>query len=251
MLSPYDWNEAIRQRAEYIEERLAEGSPVVALSCREGILLATVRGTQRKLFEIYDRLAFAALGQQADIEALRLNAIDFAHAEGFARSPDDVTIGRVVAALSPAVQQAFGDPLAAPLVARSLFAEVGATPETDHFYALGYDGEFRAFRRLAVIAGSPTAEEQMRACLAEALGSGEIPSLREGRRHALRAWAAGWAARRSRGQKAEPAGEQDLDAVLGEALREGEVEMALLDRSTHRQCRFRVLREEETGSKRE
>ncbi|HOJ20745.1 MAG TPA: hypothetical protein PLY56_04365 [Armatimonadota bacterium] len=251
MLSPYDWNEAIRQRAEYIEERLAEGSPVVALSCREGILLATVRGTQRKLFEIYDRLAFAALGQQADIEALRLNAIDFAHAEGFARSPDDVTIGRVVAALSPAVKKAFGDPLAAPLVARSLFAEVGATPETDHFYALGYDGEFRAFRRLAVIAGSPTAEEQMRACLAEALGSGEIPSLREGRRHALRAWAAGWAARRSRGQKAEPAGEQDLDAVLGEALREGEVEMALLDRSTHRQCRFRVLREEETESERE
>ncbi len=91
----------------------------------------------------------------------------------------------------------------------------------------------------------------MRACLAEALGSGEIPSLREGRRHALRAWAAGWAARRSRGQKAEPAGEQDLDAVLGEALREGEVEMALLDRSTHRQCRFRVLREEETESERE
>ena len=251
MLSPYDWNEAIRQRAEYIEERLAEGSPVVALSCREGILLATVRGTQRKLFEVYDRLAFAALGQQADIEALRLSAIDFAHAEGFARSPDDVTIGRVVAALSPAVKKAFGAPLAAPLVARSLFAEVGATPETDHFYALGYDGEFRAFRRLAVIAGSPTAEEQMRACLAEALGSGEIPSLREGRRHALRAWAAGWAARRARGQKAEPAGEQDLDAVLGEALREGEVEMALLDRSTHRQCRFRVLREEETESERE
>ena len=190
-------------RAEYIEERLAEGSPVVALSCREGVLMATVRGTQRKLFEVYDRLAFAALGQQADIEALRLSAIDFAHAEGFARSPDDVTIGRVVAALSPAVKKAFGDSLAAPLVVRALFAEVGATPETDHFYALGYDGEFRAFRRLAVMP-QPGRRGTDARLSGRGARSGEIPPCKRGDAMPC---ASGRPAgqRRSRGQKGEPA----------------------------------------------
>lgn len=52
----------------------------------------TVKRTQRKVFEIYDELMYSAIGAQADVEAVRLAAIDFAHQEGFARSPDDVSI---------------------------------------------------------------------------------------------------------------------------------------------------------------
>ena len=40
--SPYDWNESIQQRNEYIEDRLKDGSPVVALTY-DGGLHAAVR----------------------------------------------------------------------------------------------------------------------------------------------------------------------------------------------------------------
>ena len=198
MYSPYDWNEAIRHRSEYIEERLAEGSPVVAISCREGVLLVTVRGSQRKLYEVYDRLAFAALGQQADVEAVRLSVTDFAHQEGFARSPDDVTIGRVVAAISPALKKAFGDQFATPLVLRALFAEVGRRPETDSLYVLNYDGEFRMARGFAVVAGTGYAEERMREHLSPIAGDGAEgpPALADALPAGLRAWAIGRANRR-------------------------------------------------------
>jgi hypothetical protein len=38
-------------------------------------------------------------GQQADVEAMRVTAIEFAHQEGYARSESDATIGRVGADL--------------------------------------------------------------------------------------------------------------------------------------------------------
>ncbi|MBI3945772.1 MAG: hypothetical protein HY321_07625 [Armatimonadetes bacterium] len=244
MYSPYDWNEAIRHRSEYIEERLAEGSPVVAVSCREGVLLVTVRGTQRKVFEIYDRLAFSAVGQQADIEAVRLGVIDFAHQEGFTRSPDDVTVGRVVAAISPALKKAFGDQFTAPLVLRALFAEVGRTPDADALYVLHYDGEFRMARGFAVVAGTAHAEERMREPLAAfaADSSGHIespPTVSEALDAGLRAWALGYLHRRPREDEGDTGTPEEVAACLSEALREGEVEAALLERQTTRESRFR------------
>jgi len=77
--TPYDWAQMLRQKADYVEDRLRLGSPVVALSCHEGVLIVTIRWTQRKIYEAYDKLAFAALGQQADIEAIRMLTIDFVH----------------------------------------------------------------------------------------------------------------------------------------------------------------------------
>ncbi|NIP75482.1 MAG: 20S proteasome subunit A/B, partial [Xanthomonadales bacterium] len=76
---PYRWIEAIRNRREYIETQLERGSPLVLLGFDEGLLLFTLSGETRKLFEVYDRIGFAALGHPADIERMRLAAIDLAH----------------------------------------------------------------------------------------------------------------------------------------------------------------------------
>ena len=73
---PYRWVEAIANRREYIEEQLKVGSPVVGLPYDDGILIMTVSRGQRKVFEIYDRLALSAIGHPADIEKLRILAID-------------------------------------------------------------------------------------------------------------------------------------------------------------------------------
>ncbi|MBC8065562.1 MAG: hypothetical protein H7Y17_12075 [Chlorobia bacterium] len=154
MITPYDWQEGIGNRAQYIEGKLTQGSPVIAVSLDSGILIYTRRRQSRKIFEVYDRLAFSAVGQQSDVEALRSAAVEFAHQEGFNRSEQDVTIQRLVTALSGPVKKAFSDFSAAPLVSRSLFTEVNESPDTDQFYVLDYDGDYAVSHFSAVVAGT-------------------------------------------------------------------------------------------------
>jgi proteasome alpha subunit len=193
--TPYDWQQTLRQKADYVEDRLREGSPVVGLSCREGVLLVTVRrAQQQKIFEIYDRLAFAGLGNQSDVETIRQLAVDFAHAEGFARSPQDVSIQRVVGvALSPAMKRSFSDPLRLPLVVRGLFAQLGDSPEHDLFYMLNYDGEFSLGYRFGAVPRGPRGRARpWSACSASSLRSSP-----RGRQRSRRLWKPGlWAGAR-------------------------------------------------------
>ncbi len=236
--TPYDWQQTLRQKADYVEDRLREGSPVVGLSCHEGVLLVTVRRAQQKIFEIYDRLAFAGLGNQSDLETIRQIAVDFAHAEGFARSPQDVSIQRVVGvALSPAMKRSFSDPLRLPLVVRGLFAQLGETPESDLFYLLNYDGEFTMTHRFGVAAGTESAREAMERVLSSrntkrALKRDAAIEL------ALEAWAVG---RREQ----ETTSQSDWRAVLSESLQTGTAEAALLERASQRERRFRFLSADE------
>ncbi|HWP31275.1 MAG TPA: hypothetical protein VNK96_06095 [Fimbriimonadales bacterium] len=161
MISPYLWQENIIQRAQYIENRLRIGSPVIGLSIEEGLLLYSYRGHVRKVYEIYDKLMFSALGAQADVEALRITAVDFAHQEGYARSETDVTIGRLVGfALSSPLKRAFGDMTTAPFVINALFAELNESPAEDLFFTLRYDGDFETARSFSVVAGTREAEER-------------------------------------------------------------------------------------------
>lgn len=166
MVTPYDWQEAIGHRAQYIESRLAVGTPVVAASIDEGILLLTYRREARKLFEIYDRLAMGSIGQQSDVEAVRVAAIEFAHREGYARSEQDVTLQRAVTAISGPMKKAFADFNSAPVVAMALFAEVGVRPEEDHYAVLEYDGDYNHFRRAAVLAATNEQRERLQKLMA-------------------------------------------------------------------------------------
>src|SRR5580765_8767810 len=93
---PYRWLEAIGNRREYIRDQLKGGTPVFACSRPEGILLVGIGHGQSKIFEIYDRHAFAALGHPVDIEKVRQAAIEAAHMEGFTRSARDVTLRRLI-----------------------------------------------------------------------------------------------------------------------------------------------------------
>ncbi|BBO22472.1 MAG: hypothetical protein QY327_04945 [Fimbriimonadaceae bacterium] len=142
MFTPYQWQEAMSNRAEYVESRLTLGAPVVAASFEPGIVMLTYRRQARKLFELYDRLAFGGVGQQSDIESIRLAALDFAHREGFARSENDVTLHRVIHAISAPMKAAFADFSSPPVIAMALFAELGNTMEEDKYGIVEYDGDF-------------------------------------------------------------------------------------------------------------
>lgn len=243
MLTPYDFQENLQQRAQYIRNRLQSGSPVIGLSYDLGVLLLSVRRQTRKVYEIYDRLMLSAIGNPSDVETVRLASIDFAHQEGFVRSPDDVTVQRVVGfALSPALKKAFGDPLTAPFVFRGLFAELHTSPEQDLFYILNYDGDFAPAHRFAVVAGTSYAEEQAVRYLKERLEN--IPTLETAISCALTAW--GIARRIATQEETDEVSESTALETLRETLdSEAHVEVGVLERQTLRENRFRLLRPEE------
>jgi len=239
--SPYDWNQAIRHRSEYIEERLRDGSPVAGLSFPGGMLLLTVRRSQRKIFEIYDRLMFAGIGNQADLETFRLAAIDFAHREGFTRSPDDVTAQRLVGlGLGPVLKKQFGDPFSTPFVLRAIYAELSDKREEDLFFMLNYDGEFASNARLAVVAGTRAAEERMVELLQGSVET--VATTEQAVRLALEAWAEGRRhVYRAPDDEDEARDSRDLARFIRDELAGGTVEAALLERQTTRESRFRLL----------
>jgi proteasome alpha subunit len=154
VFTPYDWQEGIGHRAQYIQAKLAQGAPVIAVSLDAGILVLTYRRQARKIYEIYDRLIFAGIGQQSDVEAVRVAALEFASKEGFSRSEEDVTIQRVATAMSGPLKKAFSDFSTSPVVAKSLFGEVNLTPGEDLYYTIDYDGDYATSRNYAIISGA-------------------------------------------------------------------------------------------------
>lgn len=138
---PYRWLEAIGNRREYIREQMKGGTPVFAVSRPEGILLLGVGQGRSKVFEIYDRHAFAALGHPVDIEKLRQGAIEAAHLEGFNRSSKDVTLRRLISfALSTMLKNSFEQIFAPPFIVESVWAELGDTPKQDVLVRVHHDG---------------------------------------------------------------------------------------------------------------
>jgi proteasome alpha subunit len=248
--SPYEWNESVRQRNEFIEERLREGAPVVGVSFDNGILLLTIRRTQRKIFEIYDKLMFSAIGNQSDIEAIRTGAIDIAHREGFTRSPDDVAVQRIVGfAVSPSIKKVYADPFAQPIAIRAIFAELGRTPQDDQFFLVGYDGEFSKSSFRAAAAGAIEDEQRMLDEIDRQLGGeGKVPDYEHAIRAAMDAWAVGRIDPATNDSLLENV--KDKTDLAADMLREafalgGVLEAAILERDTKRESRFRMLREDE------
>ncbi|MGO8671157.1 MAG: hypothetical protein ACLQVD_07335 [Capsulimonadaceae bacterium] len=249
--SPYDWNESIQQRNEYIEDRLKDGSPVIAIAYDDGLVLFTMRQTQRKVYEVYDRLMMSAIGNHSDIEQIRVGAIDAAHVEGFERSPDDVSVQRLVSfRISPAIKRVYSDPFAQPVVFRGIFAELGKTADRDVLMTVSYDGEFANSPGIAVVAGTAYAEDRMKSHLKSETETG-TPSLAVALRACLYAWGIGKkhldAEDRSDAdysQDREKSG--DVSSFIAKQLTETwGPEVAVLERSSHRDNRFRLLTEKD------
>ncbi|MBL6765414.1 MAG: 20S proteasome subunit A/B [Verrucomicrobiae bacterium] len=140
---PYRWLEAVENRREYVREQLRSGTPVLAASLRDGILLVGVGPGRSKIFEVHDREAMAALGHPADIEKVRQAAVDAAHIEAFTRAAEDITLRRLVSFnLGPLLKQQFEQLFSAPYLGEFLFAELGRTPGQDVLVNLHFDGAF-------------------------------------------------------------------------------------------------------------
>ncbi len=195
---PYRWVEAIANRREYIEDQLASGSPVVLAGYDDGLLFFTVGRGTRKVFEIYDRIGFAALGHPADIERMRLAAIDLAHVEGFNRAATDVSLRRLVSySISPALKTAFEQIYSAPHIVKMIMAELNGSPADDYIVKLDYDGSFARVELDAknpgcALAGRDDVETVMNEWLSRSAVEGRgRRSFEDAVKLAARAWAVG------------------------------------------------------------
>jgi proteasome alpha subunit len=248
---PYRWVEAIANRREYIETQLAPGSPIAALSFRDGILFLTVGRARQKLFEIYDRIAMGAIGHPGDIERLRMAAIELASTEGFTRSAADVSLRRLAFySLSPLLKTAFEQVYGAPYLARMIFAEVGTTPADDLFLRLEYDGAIVAVGSAAdakppgfsAISGTARATELMEELLRREHDSSS--TLKTALRVALDAWSVG---------SMTPGDERAADIPSHDALRQqrenelrsATIEAGVLERAGTSAIRYRQMSAEE------
>jgi proteasome alpha subunit len=172
---PYRWLEAIANRREYIRDQLKGGTPVFAVSRPEGILLLGVGQGQSKVFEIYDRHGFAALGHPVDIEKLRQASIEAAHLEGFNRSARDVTLRRLVSfSLSSMLKNAFEQVFAPPFIVESIFAELGDAPAHDILVRVHHDGDHH-YASSGVVVAHREAQSETEACewIAKTLGAAD------------------------------------------------------------------------------
>ena len=230
---PYRWLEAIGNRREYISEQMKGGTPVFALSRPEGILLLGVGIGHSKVFEIYDRHGFAALGHPVDIEKLRQAAIEAAHVEGFNRSAKDVTLRRLISfALSTTLKNSFEQIFSPPLIVESIFAELGDTPAHDILVRVHYDGHHHYETSGVLVAGNDRKKEAEAAdWLRNQLKDSD--SLNQAASLCLTAWQA------LADEKAVadlPVPEKPLLAIPGKT-----VEAALLDRKAAGPVRYGVL----------
>ena len=251
---PYRWVEAIANRREYVENQLAQGSPIAAVGYRDGILFLTVgRRSRQKIYEIYDRIAMGAIGHPGDIERLRLAVIELASTEGFTRSAADVSLRRLAHySLSPVMKAAFEQVYGPPYLARLLFAEIGSSPKEDLFLRIDYDGSIAADgltaqprQRFAVLSGTNSSSELMEKFLQQNHAT-DAP-LPDAIALAADAWSVGSMAVGESAIKELP----ERDAIRkhrDERLVGSGIEAAVLERDGRSAIRYRSLAEEELRS---
>ena len=248
---PYRWVEAIANRREYIEHQLAGGSPIVALTYADGLLIFTLSRERQKIFEIYDRIAMGGIGHPGDIERLRMAAIEVASTEGFARSAHDVSLRRLASySLSPALKAAFEQVYGPPYLARLLFAELGRGSAPNLFLRLDYDGAIhsnggtfqRSFEQFGVIAGTTASASHMELFLRDQ--DLATASLERALRIAADAWAVGHLALSGEALEDLPDSKAVAAHRVGQ-LERTSIESAVLERTSLLPITWRALADAE------
>jgi proteasome alpha subunit len=144
----------MKDKADYARKGIARGRNVLVVSYADGILFVAENPSTalHKVSEIFDRIAFAAVGKYNEFENLRVAGVRFADMRGYAYDRSDVT-GR---ALANAYAQTLGTIFtqeAKPYEVEIVVAEVGETPEGDQMYRLTFDGSVGDERGFVAMGG--------------------------------------------------------------------------------------------------
>ena len=131
----------MKDRSDYARKGIARGKPVVALEYSDGILFMADNPSTHlyKISEIYDRIAFAAVGKYSEFENLRIAGVRLADVRGFSYGREDVTAKTLANAYSQGLAEIFTQQMK-PYEVELLVAQVGERPEENELFHILYDG---------------------------------------------------------------------------------------------------------------
>ena len=156
----------MKDRADYARKGIARGRSVVVVQYDGGIVFASENPSRalHKISEIYDRIAFAAVGKYNEFENLRVAGVRYADLRGYSYDRTDVTARGLANAYAQTLGTVFTTE-SKPLEVEIVVAEVSASPDLDQVYRLTYDGSVAEEHGVVVMGGqaeqlSPTLKEQ-------------------------------------------------------------------------------------------
>jgi proteasome alpha subunit len=144
----------MKDRADFARKGIARGRSVVVISCRDGIALVAENPSPslHKIGEIYDKIAFAAVGKYNEFESLRQAGVRYADVRGYSYDREDVT----ARGLASVYAQSLGAVFTAeqkPFEVELAVTEVGSSQESDHLYRLTFDGSIADEHGFIVMGG--------------------------------------------------------------------------------------------------
>ncbi|MFH8681412.1 proteasome subunit alpha [Streptomyces lydicus] len=134
--------QAMADRAEYARKGIARGRSVVVLQYTDGVVFVAENPSRalHKVSEIYDRIAFAAVGKYNEFENLRIGGVRYADLRGYTYDREDVTARGLANVYAQTLGTIFSSAAEKPYEVELIVAEVGSAPEDDQIYRLPHDG---------------------------------------------------------------------------------------------------------------
>jgi len=147
--------QAMKDKADYARKGISRGRSVVVLQYADGILFVADNPSRalHKISEIYDRIAFAAVGKYNEFENLRMAGVRYADLRGYSYDRQDVT-GRGLANVFAQTLGTIFTVESKPYEVEIVIAEVGETAADDQVYRLTYDGSVADEHGFVAMGGS-------------------------------------------------------------------------------------------------
>ncbi len=149
--------QVMKDRADYARKGIARGRSLVAFECTPGVLIVADNPsrTLSKISEIYDRIAFAAVGKYNEFQMLRVAGVRHADMKGFSYSREDVSAKELANAYAQTLGQVFTHEMK-PYEVELLVAEVGGGTRTttNEMYHILYDGVVMDEQDYSVLGGN-------------------------------------------------------------------------------------------------
>jgi len=131
----------MRDKADYARKGVARGRSCVVLEYAGGILMVAPNSSSalHKISEIYDRIAFAAVGRYNEYENLRKAGVTYADITGYQFDRHDVTARGIANYYASNLGTIFTES-PKPWEVEIVVAEVGTQPDDDQIYRITFDG---------------------------------------------------------------------------------------------------------------
>jgi proteasome alpha subunit len=214
--------QVMKDKADYARKGIARGRSGVVIQYAGGILFVAPNPSRalHKISEIYDRIAFAAVGRYNEYENLRKAGVTYADVTGYQFDRRDVTARGIANWYAQQLGQIFTES-SKPFEVEIIVAEAGETTDADQIYRITFDGSVGDEHGYAAIGGQA---DQVSTVLKERYSDGM--TLTEALSAALAALAAP-------AGTAAPAGNPTSTGNGGERpeLGTSQLEVAVLDRT--------------------